>query len=79
MFLQILGGITDMIENDVNGELVPIKDYEKMATEIHKVLSNKDLYNKMRENSIRIFNEKYTLEAFCKNIENVYLELVGSK
>ena len=74
-----IGGITDMIENDVNGELVPIKDYESMAKNIYKILSDTNLYNKMRENSVRIFNEKYTQSVFCKNIENVYLELVGSK
>ena len=67
-----IGGTPDMIEQNVNGSVVHIKDAEAMAKEIYRIYADKDLYTKMRENSIKIFKEKYTEDKFVRNIEKVY-------
>ena len=67
-----IGGTPDMIQDEINGFVVPIQDGSSMAKKLKLVLEDKELYNKMQENSTRIFNEKYTSEKFAKAIENVY-------
>ncbi len=73
------GGNSGVIENGVNGFLVPVKNPEAMADRIKELLKNPDLYNQMAENCQRIYKEKFTSEVYTKNIEKIYMEVEGTK
>lgn len=55
-----LYGPSDMIENDVNGFLVPFGDVEEMAQKIILILQNPDLMKKLSENAPK------TMEKFSQ-------------
>lgn len=69
------GGNPGVIKNGENGFLVPVNNAEKMAEGIEKLLTDEELYEKMRKNCFKIYEEKFTSEVYTRNIENVYKSL----
>ncbi len=69
------GGNPGVIKDGQNGFLVPIKDADAMADAIEKLIADKELYNKMSENSKRIYQTNFTAEVNTQRIEDVYLSL----
>lgn len=70
------GGNPGVIKDGVNGCLVPIKNAEAMAAAIGKLIDDKTLYNKMRENAKRIYKAEFTAQVNTRRIEDVYSSLV---
>lgn len=69
------GGNPGVIQNGVNGLLVPVKNAEKTAQAIESLLCDKNVYKKMRENCFEIYKQKFTSRIYAKNIEDVYKSL----
>ena len=57
-----VGGIVDIIEDEVNGILVEQKEPKSIANAIERILTNKDLEKSLIENS------KKTVEQFYPEI-----------
>ncbi len=53
------GGIPEVISDGVNGFLVKIKDYKKLAKKIKELLESKETQAKFSEASFKLFNKKY--------------------
>lgn len=66
------GGNPGVIKDGENGFLVPIKSPQETANAIIKILTDDKLREKLKEKSIEIFNEKFTVEVYTKNIEEEY-------
>lgn len=66
------GGTSKMITDWENGLLVEKANSEALADGILLITKDKEKFNKMKENSKRIFKEKYTSEKYAKNIERIY-------
>ena len=62
------GGIPDIIENGINGFVCKRNDANSTASAIEQLLNNKSKCFEMGQNGYRLFNEKFTLEQFNKNI-----------
>jgi glycosyltransferase involved in cell wall biosynthesis len=62
------------IENNVNGILIDIHDYEALAREISALLSDSDLRKKLCEN-MRESIQKYTPENYANTLENYILQI----
>ena len=73
------GGNPGVIEDGVNGFLVPTKNPDKMAEKIRLLLKDDELYGTLSENSRRIYKEKFTESVYTNNIEKIYLSLGGGK
>ena len=68
-----VGGIVDVIENEVNGILVPQKNPEAIAKSVEKVITDKELREKIIENS------KKTVKEFSpKTIAEKHFEIFTS-
>jgi glycosyltransferase involved in cell wall biosynthesis len=72
-----VGGIPEIVEDGVNGYLVPPRNSELLAQKIIDLLASPKIAKSMRENCIRIANEKFTLSQMMKNYENYYLNLIN--
>jgi len=70
------GGNPGVIEDGVNGFIVPQKNSEELAKGIEKLLSDSSLYVNMSMGSIRIYNEKFTAQVMTRNTEAVYLKVL---
>lgn len=66
------GGNRGVIQDGVNGFVVPVKSPEATAEAIVKLLSDGELYDKMRKNCITIYNEKFTSRVYTKELEKIY-------
>lgn len=63
-------GIPSVVENGVNGYLVPIQDADAVAEKLLALARDPDLRRRMGEAGRRIFEERFTLEAFHRRMEN---------
>lgn len=66
-----IGGIPDMVEPGVTGELAKFKDVESLAAAIERVLDNPD-YSKMRENCVKKAETEYTLTGQAQCYVDLY-------
>lgn len=66
------GGNPGVIENGENGFIVPMKNAEALAEKVEELIENEELYNKLSQGAVRIFNEKFTSKIMTKNTEAMY-------
>ncbi len=66
------GGTTDMIQDFENGILVEKASAKALADGILQMIANKEMFQKMKQTSKMIFEQKYTSKQFAKAIERVY-------
>ena len=66
------GGVLDVIENGVNGYLVPCRDPEKMAEAIVKILSDRDKAKRIGICARKRVSEKFTLNHQISAIQELY-------
>jgi glycosyltransferase involved in cell wall biosynthesis len=74
-----VGGIPEVIEDGVNGFLVPAGDHEALAEKIVSVLENGSMAAAMGEAGHRICRERFSLETMISNIETIYDEVLAAK
>ena len=63
-------GIPSVVEDGVNGYLVPVKDAHAVAEKLVVLARDPDLRRRMGEAGRRIFEERFTLEAFHRRMED---------
>ena len=66
------GGNPYMVENGVNGYLVPIKDSHALAEAIEKVMCDSENRAKLGAGARRMFEERFTAEAMTRKLEAIY-------
>jgi len=71
-----VGGIPEVIQDNVNGLLVVPGDPHELATGIEKLVSDKSIREKMGRNGRRIYEQKFTAERMIREIELLYDELL---
>lgn len=69
------GGNPGVIQDGENGYIVPIKSPKETADAIEKIIENNDILEHMKNKSKEIFNEKFTVQVYTKNIESFYKKL----
>lgn len=63
-------GIPSVAEDGVNGFTVPIQDPDAVADRLMRLVRDPDLRQRMGREGRRIFEERFTLERFHRNMEN---------
>ena len=68
------GGNPGVIEDGVNGFLVPEKDSDAMAEAIVRIMGDPALYDTLSAGAKTRFGEKFTAQAMTEQLETVYKE-----
>lgn len=74
-----VGGIPEIVINEVTGLLVPAENPEALSEAIIRLLSNPDLMQKMGENGRHRVLTHFNPENFIKAHENLYIDLLSKK
>jgi glycosyltransferase involved in cell wall biosynthesis len=71
-----IGGIPEIIQNNVNGILVEPNDRDGLEKAICQLLSDEDFGNKIGSNAASHIRENYDLNSVSKKLEAIYGELL---
>lgn len=74
-----IGGIPEVIEDGVNGYLVPVGNTDQAAERALALLSNEGLYEQFRKNALRTLNGKFRSSVIVEQYEQLYYEVAGKK
>jgi len=74
-----IGGVPEMVIDNVTGLLVPPKDSESMAKAVLKLLIDKKYSNQLGMTGSTRLNKIFTLDKFIKKIEKILLDLEYNK
>jgi len=69
-----VGGNVEIIQDGVNGLLVPPGSPEKLASAIRKLLKDRETARKMGLEGRRLVEENYSIEKNVRKIEKLYLQ-----
>ena len=72
-------GCKDVVEEGINGFLVPIKNVEKLADRISELIINKTLRGKMGIQSFKIASKKFSSKIINAQTLEVYNEMFFEK
>ncbi|HEY4612737.1 MAG TPA: glycosyltransferase family 4 protein, partial [Bacteroidota bacterium] len=70
------GGIPEIITHGEDGLLVPVNDKRALADAIKRLLSDKELYNRVRLNGRTTVEQRFSLQHLKEGIERVYEEML---
>lgn len=68
-----IGAIPEIIEDGVNGFIVDPIDIDLMTKQVRTLIKDKNMRQRMGRNGMRIFKERYSLEAYRKNLKSAML------
>lgn len=71
-----VGGISEAVEEGINGFLVPPGDAKALAEKINLIANDKGLREKMGQESYRIAKEKFDINVIIKQLKEIYAELI---
>jgi len=72
-----VGGVRDLIENDVSGFVVPAGDVDQMAQRIGQLLKDEDLRERMGQRGKEIAWERFRRDAVADRYYEIYREVAG--
>jgi len=74
-----VGGVPEVVQDGINGFLVPPGDYKMLAHRMLLLLDDKDLASKMGKNGLLILKQKFTASSMISKIEDLYTEVLSSR
>jgi glycosyltransferase involved in cell wall biosynthesis len=72
MIITNSGGMPEVINDGINGYVIPIRDFELLAAKIKNLLGDKRLRNRLGYTGRQIVESQYTKERVTKDILSVY-------
>ena len=73
-----VGGIPEIIENGVNGVLVPKDNVMRLTEELTQLINNEELRMRLGKNAARKFEESFTLEKYGERLLPMIEKLIKS-
>lgn len=70
-------GTKEEVVDGVNGFLIEEKNIEGFTEKILDIFNNKELYNSLKENAYRIFNEEFTVDKYIEGHLNLYNKVLS--
>ena len=74
-----VGGIPDLVKDNVNGLLITPGDVKGLADALKKLLNDKRLANIMGRDGRKRITDKYSADAMVRSISNIYIECLKRK
>ena len=71
-----IGGIPEVIEEDVNGLLVAPGDAEALAAAIKTLIDSKELAERMGRQGEKMYHEKFSVPQMIRKLESLYDKLL---
>jgi len=68
------GGITDLVEDGVNGFLVPPRDPDRLAETLNRLLRDGELRSELGRHGQEIVRHKFSFEVFRAELEEILAE-----
>lgn len=72
-----VGGIPDIIENEINGLFIPYGDVDAFYRALDRILTDEKLHNDLKKNGLQIVKDKFIWENIFSEIEGLYDEIKG--
>jgi len=72
MIVTETGGMPEIIKDGINGFIVPVRDFESLASRVIQLLANKDLRERLGYTGRQMVEQQYTKEIIAENILGLY-------
>jgi len=72
MVVTETGGMPEIIKDGINGFIIPIKDFEALASRVIQLLSDKDLRERLGYTGREMVEQQYTKEVIAENTLRLY-------
>ena len=79
MVVTNAGGMPEIIENGINGFIVPVRDYETLAAKINHLLDDKKIRERLGYTGRQIVENYYTKERVTKETLSLYFKVLKKK
>ena len=66
------GGMPEIIKDGINGFVIPIKDFESLASRVIQLLANKELRDRLGETGRQMVEQQYTKQILAQNTLRLY-------
>jgi len=73
-----VGGLSQLVEDDINGFLIEVGDYKKLANKILYLVENKEKRIIMGENLYQKVKNNYSSESLAKVHEEIYVQILDN-
>jgi len=74
-----VGGVPELVMDNVNGFLVPPNDYQTLAKKINLLLTDNELAGKMGTRAYERVKENFSEQKMMEEIENLYDEILNNE
>ena len=72
MIVTETGGMPEIIKEGINGFIIPVKDFESLASRIIELLANRDLRERLGTTGRQMVEQQFTKEIIAKNTLRLY-------
>lgn len=72
-----VGGVNELVQDEVNGFLIPRGNISELVDKLKYILEHKELIKSMGEASRKIYEEEYTADRMNQKILSVYNEVIA--
>ena len=79
VIVSAVGGLPEIVEDEVNGLLIPPKDVEALARGLARLLESPDLARRLGQKAREHIEARYSLERMGQVANAAYDELVRKK
>ena len=76
MIVTETGGMPEIIKDGINGFVIPIRDFDALASRVIQILSNDDLRDRLGYTGRQMVEQSYTKEIVTRNTLNIYRDLI---
>lgn len=66
------GGMPEIIKDGINGYIIPVKDFESLASRVIQLLTSKDLRERLGYTGRQMVEQQYTKEIVTENTLRLY-------
>ena len=71
-----VGGISEVIQDQRNGFLVPPQNSDKLADAVSNLLTNRDKANAIGIAGYEVFRKNFSADVMMRQIENLYTDIL---